>query len=426
MKALLGQFGLSVYAAASRAASPFVARHLHRRAAEGKEDVQRIDERLGRATVPRPSGPVVWMHAASVGEGLSLLPLILAIRDRWPKVTPLVTTGTATSAALMAQRLTPPCVHQFAPVDLPSAVMRFLDHWRPDLALWVESELWPNTLHALRQRDVPTILVNARMSQRSFDRWRRVRPLAAAVLANFRSILAQSDEDAARLRALGAATVETPGNLKAAALPLPDVPAAHQELATAWGLRPRWLAASTHDGEEEVVARVHAVLRRALPDLLTIVVPRHPQRGPSIAAGLRPLGPRVSLRSAGDSPACDIYVADTLGELGLFYRLAPIVFLGGSLVPVGGHNPLEPARLHCASVMGPYRASFQELSDALIGAGGLLAVPDEAALTRTVAELLRDPAEVQAIGRKAEDYAARQADVLPRTVAALSSWLSRL
>ncbi len=426
VSSVLGQFGLSMYSVLSRAATPLVRLHLSRRAAAGKENAARLAERMGIAALQRPLAPVVWMHAASVGESLSLLPLITAIQQRYPHVVPLVTTGTPTSAALMAERLAPPALHQFAPVDVPPAVRRFLDHWRPDLALWVESELWPNMLRELRRRDVPSVLINARMSERSFRRWRRVRPLAAEVLNSFRAVLAQSDEDAARLRALGAAGVEMPGNLKVAAPPLPDSLAAHRSLEAAWAGRPRWLAASTHEGEEDIAARVHTRLLGEFPQLLTVIAPRHPQRGPAIAARLAESGRRVALRSRGDGPDADIYIADTLGELGLFYRLAPVVFLGGSLVPQGGHNPLEPARLQCATLKGPYRHNFQTLCDGLIAAGGLVPIADEQALAGAAARLLREPAAVVTVGRRAQEFAANQADVLPRTVALLTPWLSGL
>ena len=368
------------------------------------------------------------MHAASVGESLSLLPLIAAIGERWPNLVPLVTTGTPTSAALMAQRLPPSAIHQYMPVDVPAAVERFLLHWQPNLALWIESELWPNALLRLRLRNIPAVLVNARMSDRSFRRWQRLTPVAAAILRTFRAVLAQSEDEATRYRALGARGVSVAGNLKAAAPPLPDDAAARSQLQAEFGSRPRWLAASTHEGEEAMAARVHRALAGSVPDLLTVVVPRHPARGPTIAAQLAAAGLTVALRSRGDgvTPRTSVYVADTLGELGTFYRLSPVVFLGGSLVPHGGHNPLEPARVGAAIVVGPHVHNFRELVDQLVAAGGLVPVATEDGLTKAVSELLREPGQARRLGANALGYAEAQAAVLPQVVAALAPWLAPL
>jgi 3-deoxy-D-manno-octulosonic-acid transferase len=246
-------------------------------------------------------------------------------------------------------------MHQFVPVDLPSAVAQFLDHWRPELALWVESELWPNLALATRGRGIPMILVNARLSARSEARWRAVPGLIRPILSSFALCLAQDETQAERFRRLGARRVISVGDLKAAAGPLAADPRQLALLRRQTGERPCWLAASTHAGEEEIAAEAHSVVARTHPGLLTIVAPRHPARGAAIAAMLRGRGLRVARRAAGEpiSASTEIYLADTMGELGLFFPLAGIAFIGGSLVPKGGHNPFEAARLDCTILHGP-------------------------------------------------------------------------
>lgn len=389
---MLGRAALGVYAAATSAATPLIHWHLRRRANNGKEDPARLGERLGRPGVPRPAGALVWLHAASVGESLSLLPLVTALRAARPELALLVTTSTATSAALMASRLPPGVVHQFMPVDTPAAVRRFIEYWRPAVALWVESELWPNVLGALRARGTPMFLVNGRMSDRSFRRWSSVDGLARLVLRAFTSVFAQSNLDAERFRALGAHDVRNIGNLKLAAEPLPVEEQALAVVRAAFADRPRWVAASTHDGEEAIAGRVHRTLAERHPGLITVIVPRHPRRGPSIAAALRGEGLAVALRSAGEAvPGGNgIYVADTLGELGLWYRLCPIAFVGGTLIPHGGHNPIEPVRLGCTVLAGPYMDNFRPLADDLAARGLLTTIASEPGLPAAIEAHLTD------------------------------------
>jgi 3-deoxy-D-manno-octulosonic-acid transferase len=403
-------------------AGPAVRAVLARRVGRGKEDPARLGERLGKPGAPRPHGPLVWLHAASVGESLSILPLVERLGALDPAPAILVTTGTVTSARLMGERLPQGALHQFVPVDLPSAVDRFLDHWRPDLAIWVESELWPNLVLAAARRGVPMALVNARMSETSARNWRRLPGLATPLMHAFEIVLAQSDEDAARFAALGARGVTVPGNLKAAAGALDADPVALLALESAIGLRPRWLAASTHPGEERLVAEAHATLVGAHPDLLTIIVPRHPARGGEIAAELAGFGLSVARRANGDlpGPRTGVYLADTMGELGLFYRLSPIAFVGNSLVGAGGgHNPLEPARLCAAVLSGPKVANFTEAFATLEAAGAARIVPDGAALADAVGALLADPAEVLARGAAGARAAASDHVVLDRIMGAL-------
>ena len=380
------------YRCASLLAAPVIDAWLAHRRRRGKEDHARFGERLGRPGLARPEGRLVWMHAASVGESVSLLPLVARLRETFPGVGVLVTSGTVTSARLLRERLPAGALHQFVPVDRPSAVRRFAVHWRPDLAIWVESELWPNLILETAGRGTPMLLVNARMSGRSAARWRRAPHLSRPLLASFAGVLAQTEADAARFRALGAERVVVRGNLKNDAPPLPADEPQVAALRQAVAGRPCWAAASTHEGEEETVAEALSALRRTVPDLLTILAPRHPERGTAVADLLRLRGLATARRSADAAiaPATAVYLVDTLGELGLVYRLADIAFVGGSLAPHGGHNPLEPARLDCALLAGPHTENFAEAYAALEGAGALVRVADAAALAGAVGTLLED------------------------------------
>lgn len=407
-----------LWSATATLAAPGLRLLLARRAAQGKEIPARLRERRGLEAAPRPPGKLIWLHAASVGETVSILPVIAALA---PAASVLLTTGTVTSAALAAERLRALGLegrvrHRFVPLDVPRWAARFLDHWRPDAAGFVESELWPNLLAACRRRSVPVALLNARLSPRSFARWRRAPRLARELLGGFAAIAAQSEADAALLRRLGAREVGVSGNLKLAAPVLPADPALLGLLRDRFAGRPAWLAASTHPGEEAIAAAVHRALEAAHPGLLSVIVPRHPERGEALAAALG--APR---RAAGDPPpeGGGIWIADTLGELGLWYRLVPIVVVGRSLLPPGGgQNPLEPARLGCAVAIGPLTGNFAEPVARLRDADALREVADEAALGAFVGGMLADPAARAAMGARAE-AAARGAEDLPAHHAAL-------
>ncbi|MBB4284645.1 3-deoxy-D-manno-octulosonic acid transferase [Roseospira goensis] len=421
---------LTLYRGLTDLSAPVVRLLLLHRRARGKEDPARLGERLGHAGRPRPDGPLVWLHGASVGEALSLLPLIDRMTAERPGLSVLCTTGTVTSAALMAERLPPGAVHQFVPVDRVSGVRRFLDHWRPDLLLLAESEFWPNLLVETARRGVPMVLLNGRVSDGSFTAWRRhaAAPLRH-LLGLFRLSLAQSETDAARLAALGAAPVRCVGNLKFAA---PPAPADADELARLRAVlagRPCWLALSTHPGEEALAARVHRAVAERVPGLLTLVMPRHAPRGDAVRAALEAEGVTVAQRSAGvlPGPGTDVYLADTMGEVGLFARLAPVVVMGKSLLGEGGgQNPLEPARLGAAVLFGPRMENFREIAARMIGADAARCVSDAAALADAVADLLLDAADRSALGARGAAFAAGEADVLTRVLEALAPWLDPL
>jgi 3-deoxy-D-manno-octulosonic-acid transferase len=404
---------LALYRAATGLLEPLAPRVLTARARRGKEDPTRLHERLGRPTLPRPAGPLAWLHGVSVGETMSLLPLVSALRARSPDLVLLVTSGTATSARLMGARLPEGVIHQFAPVDTPGAVAGFLDHWSPGLAILVESELWPNLIFAAHARRVRLALISARMTEASARGWSRAPRSAQALLGAFDLVLPQDAATAARLQRLGAVT-GPPLNLKRLADPLPYDAAELARLGTAVGGRKVILAASTHDGEERRVAAA------APPDTLLVVAPRHPDRGAQIAQALD--APR---RGAGEAPdARSVFVADTLGELGLFMRLADVVVMGGGWAPgVGGHNPLEAARLGRPIVTGPRVANAQETYAELAGAGGAEIVADDADLGAALRRLLDDPAAACAMGAAGLAYAQAQAKSLDRALELLAPLL---
>jgi 3-deoxy-D-manno-octulosonic-acid transferase len=375
------------------ALQPLAPRLLNRRLAAGKEDPARWVEKLGQPSASRPEGPLVWLHAASVGEALSTFELLRRLMEQRPGLSVLLTTGTRTSAELVSARAPRGVIHQFAPLDTPTAVAGFLDHWRPDLVLWTESELWPRQLTRLRRSGVPVLLINARLSRRSFSKWRWAPLAARAVLSCFKRIMAQDDETARHIARLGVSRrhIDVTGSLKEGAAPLPHDDLERKRLAAVFGGRPLWCAASTHAGEEEIVARAHASARRGLPGLTLILAPRHPERGDALAQMLRAEGFCVTQRSAGETPdrETEIYLADTLGEMGLWYRLAPVSFIGGSLVEVGGHNPFEPATLGSAILHGPHVANFAEGYQRLSKAGAALCIETADALAEQLAHALR-------------------------------------
>lgn len=395
--------GIAAYRMATTALSPMVPALLHRRWRRGKEDRDRASERLGISDVARPDGPLVWVHGASNGECLAALPLIETFVAKGFRV--LVTSGTVTSAELMRTRLPSGALHQFVPLDAPAATARFLKHWLPDVGLFVDSDLWPNLVLGAKAAGTRLALVNARISQRSFESWRWARKSAAAILGAFDVCLAQDDENAARFRLLGARDVRVVGSLKEDAPPLPYDPAILAELKTQIGGRRVLLAAQTHPGEDETVLPAHDALRARYRDLLTIIVPRHPSRGNEIVELCATRKSRQ--RSKGDTIEADtaVYVADTMGELGLFYRLAQFAFVGGTLVPRGGHNPLEPARLHCAVLAGPHIYNSASAYRAVFEAQEIGRVTSSSDIAALATRLFDDPEFAKTVG----DAAARGA-----------------
>lgn len=411
------------YRTATAILEPAVLGLLYWRQRKGREDKTRLGERRGHPSRQRPKGHLVWLHGASIGETLSLLPIVERLTQRGLAV--LVTSGTRTSASLIARRLPPGAVHQFVPLDVPRYVRRFLDHWQPDLALVAESEIWPNTVMALDERHIPLVLVNGRMSDRSFQRWQKLPGIIKSLLERFALCMAQTQDDAERLARLGAPRVVMTGNLKFDAAPPPADPRVVAQLSGLIAGRPVWLAASTHAGEESAIIAVHRALAARHPHLLTIIAPRHPHRGPEVAAIAAQAGLRASRRSEGIHPdrATDVYVADTVGEMGLFYRLSPIVVMGGSLVAHGGQNPIEPAKLGAAILHGPHVHNFEDVYAAIDVARGALMVKDSATLARAVSELLTNTALTRDMARAAGEAVQSLGGAVERTMQSIEPFI---
>ncbi|HEY7670558.1 MAG TPA: glycosyltransferase N-terminal domain-containing protein [Hyphomicrobium sp.] len=418
-------FALRAYRALTRYAAPVAPLLLAWRTRIGKEEPARRPERYGEASMPRPSGFLVWFHAASVGEANAVLPVIDATAAEHPEIGLLLTTGTVTSAKLARARLPKGAVHQYVPLDNQDYVRRFLKHWQPDLAVFVESEIWPNLVLETSALSIPLVLVNGRMSFRSFRRWRNRPGLSRPLFSAFSLVLAQNERFAQRFTALGTPRTVAVGNLKADAPPPPVDLAGHKKLAAALAGRTVWLAASTHPGEDDIAAVAHLAMKKARPDLLTVIVPRHPERGPFIARLLAGAGLNVALRSEGKlpEPATDIYIADTIGELGLFYNLVPVALIGGSLVPHGGQNPVEAIKLGAAVMTGPHWRNFADAYDELLRAGGAVQVSDAQSLATTALLLLENAQARGRIMSRAEGAIARMGGALPRTIAELEQFL---
>ncbi|WP_245296825.1 MULTISPECIES: glycosyltransferase N-terminal domain-containing protein [Rhodomicrobium] len=416
---------LRAYRTISRAIHPAAGMFLRRRSQRGKEVPERLNERMGIASLSRPAGTLLWFHAASVGETNVVLPLIEALRKERPDLGILLTTVTVTSARIAAARLPSGAVHQFVPLDSPAFVQRFLDHWRPNMGLFTESEIWPNLILDADRRRIPLALLNARMSDRSFKRWLKMPGVSRPLFSRFAVVLAQSDGLAKRLATLGARKVISAGNIKFDSPPPPVDPAELQRFKAMVAGRPIFLAASTHPGEDEIVAEAHKALSASYPGLLTVIVPRHPERGADIAAMLEAQGLAAARRSQGAALGAEtaIYVGDTVGDLGMFYAVAPIAFIGGSLVPHGGQNPIEAVKLGAGVVTGPHWHNFPEVYQALAEQGGCRFVTSQEDLIHTARALLDDRASLDLMRARAERTVSELSGALGRTLEALEPFL---
>lgn len=413
--------------------SPIITLYLRYRLAKGKEDKARFRERLGHPSKKRPAGKLIWIHCASVGESFSVLPLINEIKENI-----LITSGTVTSANILKNRLPDNVIHQYVPVDRLGGVKRFLNHWKPDLAIWVESELWP---HLILNCKCPMILLNGRMSEESYNKWQKMRSFINLLLSRFKIIFPQSKNE--KFRELGAENVKYIGNIKYAAPPLEYDEGELEKLKKEIGDRKVFLVVSTHEGEEIFIKLALTAIKKEFDDILIIIVPRHPER----AGEIKKVFPDAVLRSQSesvflskeemvedkdeaqklardtsielstvpdvlkdDSEPDNVYIADTMGELGLFYKLCDVALIGGSLVPHGGHNPLEAAKLNCAVIYGEFVDNFKEIYDEL--GESAIQVLDETSLSDTVVKLLKDEEYRKKITKEAYDKAMSKMDIL--------------
>jgi 3-deoxy-D-manno-octulosonic-acid transferase len=416
---------LSLYRCIDVIGAALITYYLARRKAQGKEDLERFPERFGHAVLPRPDGPLIWLHAASVGESLTLLPLIGRLKIDHPGKNFLLTTGTVTSAALMAERLPAGVIHQYIPIDRMVCVQRFLGHWKPDLVLWSESDFWPNFITETASHSIPIILINGRISPKSFTRWQCFPGFIRNILKCFSLCLGQTKADTARLKKLGAPMADCVGNLKFAVEPLPVNETDLTTLANNIGTRPTWFSASTHPGEENLLWGVHQRLQKKHPNLLTMIAPRHPERGNRIASHLKKLGARTAQRSKNEPITLytNVYLVDTMGEMGIFFRLCKLVFMGKSFVNKGGQNPLEAAKLKCTILHGPHMWNFQEMKEQLFQSGGTVEVADEAALADALSDLFKNPDKASKIAQNAYDYAQSESRVLDVLILKLAPFI---
>ncbi|HET6928420.1 MAG TPA: glycosyltransferase N-terminal domain-containing protein [Hyphomicrobiaceae bacterium] len=417
--------GLGIYRTLTSYARPLAPLLLGVRARRGKEEPSRRNERLGQPSIKRPAGRLAWFHAASVGETNAVLPLMAALATERPSLSFLLTTGTVTSAKLAGLRLGPRAVHQYAPLDAPQFVASFLNHWRPDLAVFTESEIWPNLILESSARGIPLALINGRITKRSFRRWRRTPGFANPLFSRFDLVLAQNESLARRFAILGAPKAISAGNLKVDAPPPVVDDAELDHLRRALEDRPILIAACTHEGEEAVVADAHQRLAASVPGLCTILAPRHPQRGGAVAEMLQGCGLTVARRTLGQLPdrASDVYLADTIGELGMLYKLAAVAFIGGSLVDRGGHNPVEAMRLGAVVLVGPHWQNFPDAYGALIKSGSAIVVHSAQEIAEAARRLLADAAELDRMRTRADAALATISGALPRTIEALLRYL---
>ncbi len=406
---------------------PFLWLFLRWRLICGKENKQRLPERYGKPTLKRPKGTLLWIHGASVGESLSALPLLEGIQQNYPNITILMTSGTVTSSRILKKRLPPGAIHQFIALDAQFYVNRFLNHWKPDLVFWLESELWPNHLLALKNRHIPVILVNARLSPSAYKSWSFFKLISKNILSCFCLCLASTQNVAKKLKKLGAQNIKTPGNLKYAAGPLPIDEEAFIHLQRILKNRPLWVAASTHPGEEKIFIETHKFLKRSIPNILTILIPRHPERGEAILEEARKSNLTITRRSLDHDPTneTDIYLSDTLGELGLFFCLSSIVVMGGSFVSIGGHNPLEPAYFKTALVWGPHMFNFPEIEKNFLKNKSALKVSKSKKLNSILLDLLTHPNKAEKLGILAKKELREQENILQKTLKYIDPYIKK-
>lgn len=412
---------MTFYNTTMRAAAPILNALLKSRVRKGKEEESRLSERRGIASKERPKGKLVWFHAASVGESQATLMVMERLLEEYEDIHILITTGTVTSARLMQERLPEKAIHQYYPLDNPQWVEAFLDHWQPDLVLWMESEIWPAMLGEIKNRDIPAVLVNAHLSDGSIRKWKILKPYISSILSVFKVCLAQTEKDADALKSLGHENVIVTDNLKYSAVPLPFDKKKLEALRKAIGERPFWLYASTHEGEEDMACRIHRNLASKMKGLLTIIIPRHPERRKDVLGVCKKHEIQTITRGPSHNlprPDDQVYVVDTLGELGLFYKLAQIACIGRSfsLDGGGGHNPIEAALLDCAILHGPKVQNLQEVYDELDQKGAALKIPNEIELLKRLEKLLKDEDGVNALQNKALDFVHSKARVIDRVM----------
>ncbi len=398
---------------------------------KGRESTTRYIEKKAVISQKRPKGKLLWIHGASVGEAQSALILIKKIIKDYPNTNILITTGTLTSAQLMSKALPKNALHQFYPLDHPKWVKNFLNHWKPNAILWMESELWPNMLYEIRKSNIPAILVNARLSDKSFKIWKIFPKFSKNILSSFNKILCQTSKDKNKFDQIGAFKTIVTDNLKYSSAPLVFNKNDLGKIIKSIGNREIWLYASTHEGEEEIAHIIHKKLKKDFPKILTIIVPRHPERRDDIKNNCSLYNLKTTYRGVNKilpKNDDDIYVVDTLGELGLFYKISPIAVIGRSLSNDGGggHNPIEAAQLNCAVIHGCNIQNLQQIYDNMDEEGAAIMVENSKQLYKTIKNLIKDKSELKKLESKALEFANKKTHVIDNVMKELEPVLSAL
>jgi len=401
---------------------PFAPIHLLYRKSKGKELADRYREKLGFYSIKRPSGKLIWFHVASIGELNSIIPVIKALSESDKKLYFLITSVTVSSSKVFARTNLLRTIHQFAPLDCPSFVKRFIEYWKPNLGIFVDSELWPNLL-ATASTQCKLIMVNGRLSDKSYRRWCYLKNAAQQLYDYFTRILPTSIDDLNKISAfVSRDKIKYIGNLKYIAPASSGVPDEAKAYRKQIGKRKFWLAASTHPGEFGQVLQVHAQLKEQYPGLLTIVTPRHSHNAQSIADEAKRLGLTAKLRSQAPTidKSTEIYIFD---DFLMLYDIAEVVFMGGSLIPHGGQNMLEPARSSCAIVVGPYTQNFRNIVEDLVAADAIAVVQDRQELQTKLMELFSDNKMLTKFALNAKNVADQQNSILTDTIKALKVYI---
>ncbi|MHA1539167.1 MAG: 3-deoxy-D-manno-octulosonic acid transferase [Alphaproteobacteria bacterium] len=405
--------------------APFLPFYLERRVKKGKEDPARLQERYGFSSVPRPQGKLVWIHTASVGEAQSVLILIDKILAEDQTAHVLVTSGTVTSAGMLARSLPARAFHQYVPLDHMRWVQRFLKHWYPDLALWVESEIWPNLIQETARSGVDLLLLNARLSEKSFRFWGRFPRTAHKIFSSFSLCFGQDDWQKEAFESLGVQRALSVPSLKWAAKALSYDDDSLKKLWSMVGSRPLWLAASTHEGEEKIALKAHDILKKAYPDLLTVLVPRHPHRGEEILSLTSKMNVARRIYDEPITAETDVYLCETMGEMGLFFKLCPIVLIAGSFFRYGGHNVIEAGHFDCAILHGQDMSNNVSIIQSFHQAGAAIEVLDAKDLADQMKELLKNPSERLLIAAVAQALVKKNADVIDLVMSEINPLLGK-
>ncbi len=403
------------YGAATKVLGPLTPLLLKRRQKQGKEDPARMAERHGETELARPEGKLIWMHGASVGECLMLMPVINRLLSERPNAHILVTSGTMTSAELLAKQLPDRAFHQYVPLDYPKAINKFLDHWKPDMAIWAESEIWPNMIRQTKARGVPMALLNARMSEKSLEGWSKRRKSAQALIGAFDLVLAADQPTAKGLSWILDRNIEAAGNLKDAAEPLPFNEADLKKIKSETSRRQVWCAASTHEGEDSLMISAHKDVLSRFKSTLLILAPRHPERSKDIQKQLKSAGLSFVTRTSGKpiDRSTQVFLFDTIGEMGLAYRLSKLTFVCGSLIKgLSGHNPLEPARLENAVLTGPHIASFADSYMSMMSFDAAQRILNSDIIGKTITDIFADKEHLAKMRKTAHTYATSRDAVL--------------